>query len=101
MEKEFLSKGVSGSNVHLEEIRDTQEDTPTTHEEPQDIVEPIQETLPLRRSDRERRIPQRYLLLISEQHDILLLDNDEPTTFREAMVCPDSDKWLEAMKSEM
>ncbi|XP_078165506.1 uncharacterized protein LOC144560202 [Carex rostrata] len=76
---------VSGSNVHLEEIRDTQEDTPTTHEEPQDIVEPIQETLPLRRSDRERRIPQRYLLLISEQRDILLLDNDEPTTFHEAM----------------
>ena len=33
--------------------------------------------------------------------DISLLDNDEPTTFREVMVSPDSDKWLKAMKFEM
>ena len=31
----------------------------------------------------------------------MLLDNDEPTSYGEAMVGPDSDKWLEAMKSEM
>ena len=92
LEKEFLSKRVSGSNVHLEEIRNIQENTPITQQEPQDIVEPIQETLPLRRSDRERRIPERYFLLMTEQCDILLLDNDEPTTFREAMMSPDSDK---------
>ena len=32
---------------------------------------------------------------------MLLLDNNEPMTFQEAMMSPDSDKWLEAMKSEM
>ena len=32
---------------------------------------------------------------------VMLLDNNEPTSYGEAMVGPDSDKWLEAMKSEI
>ena len=31
----------------------------------------------------------------------MLLDPDEPTNYEEAMMSPDSAKWLEAMKSEM
>ena len=31
----------------------------------------------------------------------MLLDHDEPTNYDEAMMSPDSVKWLEAMKSEM
>ena len=31
----------------------------------------------------------------------MLLDHDEPTNYEEAMMSPDSAKWLEAMKSEM
>ena len=31
----------------------------------------------------------------------MLLDNDEPTTYKEAMMGPDSVKWLNAMKSEI
>ena len=31
----------------------------------------------------------------------MLLDHDEPTNYEEAMVSPDSDKWLEAMKSKI
>ena len=31
----------------------------------------------------------------------MLLDNNEPTSYGEAMVGPYSDKWLEAMKSEI
>ena len=31
----------------------------------------------------------------------MLLDHEEPTNYEEAMMSPDSDKWLEAMKSEM
>ena len=31
----------------------------------------------------------------------MLLDQGEPTNYEEAMVTPDSAKWLEAMKSEM
>ena len=31
----------------------------------------------------------------------MLLDHDEPTNYEEAMMGPDSNKWLEAMKSEI
>ena len=31
----------------------------------------------------------------------MLLDHDEPTNYEEAMMSPDSAKWLEALKSEM
>ena len=31
----------------------------------------------------------------------MLLDNGEPSNYEEAMAGPDSNKWLEAMKSEM
>ena len=33
--------------------------------------------------------------------EVMLLDHDEPTNYEEAMMSPDSGKWLEAMKSEM
>ena len=32
--------------------------------------------------------------------EVMLLDKNEPTSYGEAMVGPDSDKWLEAIKSE-
>ena len=31
----------------------------------------------------------------------MLLNHDEPTNYEEAMMSPDSNKWLEAMKSEI
>ena len=31
----------------------------------------------------------------------MLLDHDKPTNYEEAMMSPDSDEWLEAMKSEI
>ena len=33
--------------------------------------------------------------------EVMLLDHDEPMNYDEAMMSPDSAKWLEAMKSEM
>ena len=33
--------------------------------------------------------------------EVMLLDHDEPTNYEEGMAGPDSDKWLEAMKSEI
>jgi hypothetical protein len=35
------------------------------------------------------------------QCDILLLDNDEPMTYTEVMIRPDSEKWLGAMESKI
>ena len=33
--------------------------------------------------------------------EVMLLDHDEPTNYEEAMMSPDSARWLEAMKSKM
>ena len=35
------------------------------------------------------------------ERDILLLDNDEPMTYVEAMMDSDSEKWQSAMRSEI
>ena len=57
-----------------------------------------QDTTEPRRSTRVRSAPEWYGNPVLE---IMLLDHDEPTNYEEAMVSPDSAKWLEAMKSEM
>ncbi len=51
-----------------------------------------------RRSSRIRSAPKWYGNPILE---VMLLDHDEPTNYEEAMMSPDSRKWLEAMKSEI
>ena len=57
-----------------------------------------QVTIELRRSTRARSAPEWYSNPILE---VMLLDHDEPTNYEEAMMSPDSAKWLEAMKSEI
>jgi hypothetical protein len=93
MEKEFLSKGVSGSEVQLEEIQETHENVsaPTNPiHEVQDVVPPDVEAPAPRRSMRSRHATEKFTLLTTEQRDILLLDNDESMTYTEAMMGPDS-----------
>ena len=51
-----------------------------------------------RRSTRVWSAPEWYGNPILE---FMLLDHDEPTNYEEAMMSPDSTKWLEVMKSEM
>ena len=53
------------------------------------------------RSDRTHQIPVRYEFPITDDNDVLIMDQSEPTSYQEAINCPDSKKWLEAMKSEM
>ncbi|KAK2389827.1 secreted RxLR effector protein [Trifolium repens] len=106
LEREFISKGISGRNVELEEIQEppTIGQSMEEHErEPQDVVEeqPAQVEQIQRRSNRIRHEPERYGYLITEQGDILLMDQDEPVSYQEAITGPESEKWLEAMKSEI
>lgn len=104
LEKEFLSKRVSGRTVQLEEVQEAPENvsSPAIPQlDEQIVVEPIVETPALRRSERARRAPEKFTLLTTGQRDILLLDNDEPKTYSEAMMGPDSEKWLGAMRSEL
>jgi hypothetical protein len=109
--KKFISRKDSGSMVRLEEIQETPENASasTQPQAEQDVVQQVEQVVvelvveasASRRSERIRRTPARYALLTTGQRDILLLDKDEPTTYEEAMVGPDSEKWLGAMKSEI
>ena len=51
-----------------------------------------------RRSNRARSAPEWYRNPVLE---VMLLDHGEPANYEEAMMSLDSDKWLEAMKSEI
>ena len=113
LEKEFLSKEVSGRKVELDEVivpapllesSSSQKSVPV-------IPTPISEeandddhktsdqvTTEPRRSTRVRSAPEWYGNPVLE---VMLIDHDEPTNYEEVMMSPDSAKWLEAMKSEM
>ena len=51
----------------------------------------------LRRSARIVHAPERYMGL----HEVSVFDTEDPLPYAEAMDRPDSDKWLEAMRSEI
>ncbi|KAK9043347.1 hypothetical protein V6N11_071692 [Hibiscus sabdariffa] len=92
-----------GRNIELKEVQQQQVIEPevegisqAVEENPTDL-----ETQPLRRSTRERHEPERYGFLVTTHGDVILIDQDEPKTYQEAVASPDSEKWLEAMRSEM
>ena len=66
-----------------------------------EFIDDSSKTQVFRRTSRIRSVPERYGFLISEQKDILLVENDEPTTYEESLNNLESDKWLTAMKSKM
>ncbi|KAK1607660.1 hypothetical protein QYE76_031333 [Lolium multiflorum] len=114
LEKEFLTKEVTGRKVELDEIEESllvdqssavPEDvpvppTPATEEANDNDHETSNEiaTEP-RKSTRERATPDWYDPCLN----VMIVDNndEDPATYEEAMMSPDSNKWQEAMKSEM
>ena len=104
---------MSGRKVELDEVTvpapllessSSQEPAPVTttpiSEEANDIDHETSDQVSTepRRSTRVRSTPEWYGNPILE---VMLLDHGEPTNYEEAMMSPDSAKWLEAMKSEM
>src|SRR5262249_38877114 len=89
--------GNSGSNIELEEVQE-----PQVIREPEKIenVRPIITQAP-RRSQRESRPPERYSYLLENDLEVHLTEDDDPSTYKEAMYDIDSEKWHKAMKSEM
>ncbi|GKA81883.1 retrovirus-related pol polyprotein from transposon TNT 1-94 [Tanacetum coccineum] len=95
---------VSGRAIDLEEIQD--EDTPPseiTNEVPIEVEgfePPQQEVIPIRRSERTHRAPNRLCLNVeAEKHS--LGDLNEPTSNKSAMLDPSSTKWLDVMNAKM
>src|SRR6186997_776005 len=113
LEKEFLSKEVSGRKVELDEVIVPSPElesgtsqklvpvipTPISEEANDDDHETSdQVSAELHRSTRVHSASEWYGNPVLE---VMLLDHDEPTNYEDAMMSPDSAKWLEAMKSEM
>src|SRR3954465_1052068 len=113
LEKEFLSKEVTGRKVELDEVVEPSLElvsstapevvpvAPTPIREEDNDVDhetSVEVTTEPRRSTRTRTTPDWYDLVMS----VMLVDNtDDPATYEEAMMSPDSNKWQEAMKSEI
>ncbi|KAK1697220.1 hypothetical protein QYE76_013917 [Lolium multiflorum] len=95
LEKEFLTKESSAvpEDVPVPPTPATEEANDNDHETSNEIA-----TEP-RRSTRERAIPDWYDPCLN----VMIVDNndEDPATYEEAMMSPDSNKWQEAMKSEM
>ena len=111
LEKEFLSREVSGRKVELDEVLPLERDSSAAQENVPVMPTPTEEenndddqgtsdqvTVGPRRSTRSRTAPEWYGNPVLS---IMLLDNNEPANYEEAMVGPDSNKWLETMKSEI
>ncbi|KAK8593637.1 hypothetical protein V6N12_045713 [Hibiscus sabdariffa] len=103
LEKEFLSNKRDRRNIELKEVQQQQVTEPEVEQTSQVVEENSTnlETQPLRRSTRERHEPERYGFLVTTHGDIIIVDQDEPKTYQEAVSSLDSEKWLEAMRSEM
>ncbi|KAK8704646.1 hypothetical protein V6N13_048264 [Hibiscus sabdariffa] len=103
LEKDFLSSKEDRRNIELEEVQQQQDTEPEVEQFSQTVEENSTdlETRPLRRSTRERHEPERYGFLVTTHGDVILVDHDEPKTYQEVVSSPDSEKWLEAMRSEM
>ena len=67
----------------------------------QEVVESEPIAQEPRRSSRIRHEPERCRFLITDDESIVLVDQDEPTTYREAVASPNSANWLGAMEAEM
>ncbi|GKB80627.1 hypothetical protein Tco_0947522, partial [Tanacetum coccineum] len=104
MEKNIISQEFSGRAVELEEIQDEDiSPSKNTSEIPLEVegFEPPQdERVPIRRSTRTHRAPDRLCLNVEvEEHS--LGDLNEPTNYKATILDPKSDKWLDAMNAEM
>ncbi|GJV98222.1 retrotransposon protein, putative, ty1-copia subclass [Tanacetum coccineum] len=61
---------------------------------------PQEEVIPIHRSERTHRAPNRLCLNVeAEEHN--LGDLNEPTSYKAAMLDPESNKWLDAVNAEM
>ncbi|GKC30813.1 retrotransposon protein, putative, ty1-copia subclass [Tanacetum coccineum] len=68
--------------------------------EVEDFEPPHEEVIPIRRSERTHRAPERLCLNV-EVKEYSLGDLNEPTRYKAAMLDPKSDKWIDAMNAEM
>ena len=113
LEKEFLSKEVSGRKVELDEVIVPSLELQSSTSEKSVPVMPTQTREEANDDDHETSDqfttePRRSTIVRSALEwygnpvlEVMLLDHGEPMNYEEAMMSPDADKWFEAMKSEI
>ncbi|GJY03914.1 hypothetical protein Tco_0369854 [Tanacetum coccineum] len=98
-----ISQEISRRAVDLEEIQEEEDTTPSeiTSNIPQEVEgfePPQEEVIPIRRSERTHRAPNRLCLNVEvEEHS--LGDLNEPTSYKAAMLDLESNKWIDAMNA--
>ncbi|GJZ04381.1 reverse transcriptase domain-containing protein, partial [Tanacetum coccineum] len=101
----LITQEASGSLEDLEIIQEEDthpsENTSLHHDEgDQEINEPQSDIIPIRKSTRTRHAPDRMCLNIdAEEYE--LGDLNEPDNYKDALLDPESGKWLNAMNVEM
>ena len=95
LEKEFLKREKSGQKVYLEEVQDEQIGKDSTSDA--NVAEQVEIPVAVEAPPQ----PRRSARIREALEELLLLDDDEPTTYVEAMMDPDSEKWQSAMRSEI
>ena len=103
LEREFLLRKDSGSKVELNEVQDALTDAshltkPEAVIHGDELISNSSKTQVFCRTCRIRSVPKRYGFLISEQKDLLLIENDEPTTYEESLNSLEFYQWLNSMK---
>ncbi|GJW13368.1 retrotransposon protein, putative, ty1-copia subclass [Tanacetum coccineum] len=104
-EKRLISQEISGRAVDLEEIQEEEDTIPSeiTSNIPQEVEgfkPPQEEVIPIHRSNKTRRAPNRLCLNVEvEEHS--LGDLNEPTSYKAAMLYSESNKWIDAMNAEI
>ncbi|GKB60408.1 hypothetical protein Tco_0916594, partial [Tanacetum coccineum] len=103
-EKNLITQEVSGRAIDLEEIQD--ENTSPSEITSEILLEvegfepPQEEEIMIRRSERSRRVSNRLCLNVeAEEHS--LGDLNEPTSYKPAMLDPESNKWLDVMNAKI
>ena len=95
LEREFISKRVSGSKTSLEEVQEPQVATEPSMEilqDSQSVVESTSSAQGPRRFSRIHHEPKRHGFLVIDNKTIEIVDQDEPITYHEAMMSPYSEK---------
>ncbi|GJS60091.1 retrotransposon protein, putative, ty1-copia subclass [Tanacetum coccineum] len=95
------SRSVEDLEIIQEEDTNPSVDTSLDHEkDDQEIDEPQSDINPIRKSSRIRCAPDRVCLYMdAEEHE--LGDLSEPANYKDALLDPESKKWLDAMNVEM
>ncbi|CAD6255407.1 unnamed protein product [Miscanthus lutarioriparius] len=94
LEKEFLKREKSGQKVYLEEVQDKPVGKDSTSDA--NVAEQVEISVAIETPPQPRRSARIHELC----GDLLLLDDDEPATYAEAMMDPDSEKWQNDSQSQ-